>query len=49
MIVKYPACEGSDDILLIAVTFDHDHERMKSLIKEHRSEIDRWRSGNDES
>ena len=42
VIAKYPAREGSGDILLIAVTLSHDHERLKRLIKSNRSEIDDW-------
>src|SRR5262249_37222096 len=42
VIAKYPAREGSGDILLMAVTLFHDHERLKRLIKSNRSEIDDW-------
>lgn len=42
VIAKYPARKESTDILLIAVTLLHDHERLKRLIKENRSEIDGW-------
>jgi hypothetical protein len=40
VIAKDPATEDSNDILLIAVTLDHDHERLKRLIKDHRTAID---------
>ena len=42
VIAKFPAREGSEDILLIAVTLSHDHERLKRLIRENRSAIDGW-------
>jgi hypothetical protein len=42
VIAKYPARESSDDILLLAITLDHDHERLKSLLRQHRSEIQDW-------
>lgn len=42
VIAKYPACEGSDDILLVAVTLCHDHDRLKRIIKASRTEIDDW-------
>ena len=42
VIAKYPAREGSDDILLIVVTLDHDHEHLKRLIKGNRAEINEW-------
>ena len=42
VIAKFPAREGSDDILLIATTLLHDHERLKRLIKGNRLEIDSW-------
>jgi len=43
VIAKYPARQGSDDILLLAVTLEHDHERLKSLLRQHRSAIQDWR------
>jgi len=43
VIAKHPACAGSDDVLLLAITVDHDHDRLKALIQQHRSEIDGWR------
>jgi len=49
VIAKHPACEGSDDILLLAITVDHDHDRLKSLIQQHRAEIDGWRESAGES
>jgi hypothetical protein len=42
VIAKFPAREGSSDILLIAATLLHDHERLKRLIKGNRLEIDSW-------
>ncbi|HEV7670470.1 MAG TPA: hypothetical protein VGS22_18280 [Thermoanaerobaculia bacterium] len=45
VIAKYPAREGGDDILLVVVTLDHDHERLKRLIKANRSEINEWEDG----
>jgi hypothetical protein len=42
VIAKFPAREGSEDILLIAVTLSHDHERLKRLIRDNRSAIDGW-------
>jgi hypothetical protein len=45
VIAKYPACADSDDILLLAVTIDHDHARLKALLQQHRAEIDGWREG----
>ena len=47
VIAKYPAKEESDDILLIAVTLDHDHERLKRLIKNYRTTIDGWNGDGD--
>jgi len=42
VIAKYPARLATDDILLVAVTLDHDHERLKSLLRQHRAAIDEW-------
>ena len=42
VIAKFPAREGSDDILLVAVTLSHDHDRLKRLIRGNRSAIDGW-------
>jgi len=42
VIAKYPASQGSTDILLLAVTLDHDHDQLKALIKQYRAEIDAW-------
>lgn len=48
VIAKYPARQGSDDILLLAVTLDHDHERLKSLLRQHRSDIEHWQEPDDD-
>lgn len=42
VIAKYPARQGSEDILLVAITLDHDHERLKSLLRQHRAAIEEW-------
>ena len=42
VIAKYPARPDTEDILLLAVTLDHDHERLKSLLRQHRSAIEDW-------
>jgi hypothetical protein len=33
VIAKYPASEGRPDILLLAVTLLHDHERLKRILR----------------
>jgi hypothetical protein len=42
VIAKYPARQGSDDILLLAITLEHDHDRLKSLLRQHKSAIQGW-------
>jgi hypothetical protein len=42
VIAKYPAREGCSDILLVAVTLCHDHDRLKRIIKNNRTAIDGW-------
>lgn len=42
VIAKYPARPDSDDVLLVAVTLDHDHDRLKALLRQYRSEIQDW-------
>ena len=49
VIAKYPARQGSDDILLLAVTLEHDHERLKSLLRQHKSAIQGWQEEEEEN
>ncbi len=42
VIAKFPASPGTNAVLLLVVTLSHDHDRLKSLIKQYRSDIDSW-------